>query len=1376
MSEKDPNLLPDFLTSEGVLGDMIRHYDWACTPLGPISEWPQSLKTTINLMLNSKNPIWIGWGPENTFLYNDAYIDVLGIDKHSWALGRPAYVVWEEIWDVCGPLSDRVYNEGGSTNNDDVQLFMKRGNFIEEVFYSFSYSPIFDEYGKVAGLFCPNFETTPKVLNARRNRTLSELAAKSLTEKSIDSAFASAAATISKNIADVPFAVFYMLNDKKAEIVKHTATFENNILLPDEFALNDESTLAETIRSGIPQIINLKGSKLNEGQAGQPVIKAIALLLTSTVNKPAGVLVCGINPTRYLDEDYLSFFETIASHISAAIQNVTALENERKRLEELAEIDRAKTAFFSNISHEFRTPLTLMLGPLEDLMENHSLKHSEKKIIDTTHRNALRLLKLVNTLLDFSLMESGRLKARFTPVNLSSLVENLAGNFRSIMERAGLELDIRAQKLSQKVYVDTDMWEKIIFNLLSNAYKYTLKGSITITIGEEDGNAIVKVKDTGIGIPENELANMFTRFHRIKNSSGRSFEGSGIGLSMIKELVQQHGGTIEVKSHEGYGSTFTVSVPLGKQHLDPALLADKPFDDALLKDMRQVLPETTEWHTAKDNAENNTGKTERDLILIADDNYDMRNHLVSIIGTEHDVITAANGEEALEIIRNQRPSLIISDVMMPVMDGIELLKIVKGDTSTSLIPVILLTARAGEESKIEGYETGADDYLVKPFSARELLARVKSQLKINKVRDNSRRQLQNLFMQAPVAICILRGEDFVVEMANENILKMWDKPASAVLNRPLLEGLPEAGIQGYGKILENVFATGERYVDEEAYFYSITDGVREEIYVRFIYEPLREEDGTLSSIMVLAHDITLQVTARKQIEESENKFRNLIRQAPIGIVIVRGRDFVYEIANDKYLDIYNKKREEIVGHKFADILPQYKGTQIENDLNHVMDTGNSVVHAEREVAFISEGKKTMRYFSTVYQPLIENNEIAGVISVVTEVTEQYLAGKIREQNEKDLKMILETMPHIAFRSNPEGLATYYNNRYFEYTGLSPDEALGMGWKPTIHPDMVEEVSQSWIQAVHKEEEFSKSFMMLRASDKNYRWHMCRAVALKDRNGNLKEWIGTLTDIHDQKMFEEELEAMVSDRTVKLNKSNKLLAQKNTELEKTNKELESFNYVASHDLQEPLRKIQTFISMLKEFGLEGPSADKYLNKIYISAERMSQLIQDVLTYSRLSGEAQFTATNLNNVIENVISDYELLIEETSAVVQVEQLPIINAIPLQMHQLFSNLISNSLKYSSENPIIKISAKIIQTAGESGKLFDCAEITFSDNGIGFEEKYSEQIFKLFQRLHGKTEYTGTGIGLSICKKIVEQHKGSISAASVPGQGATFTIKLPV
>jgi light-regulated signal transduction histidine kinase (bacteriophytochrome) len=246
--------------------------------------------------------------------------------------------------------------------------------------------------------------------------------------------------------------------------------------------------------------------------------------------------------------------------------------------------------------------------------------------------------------------------------------------------------------------------------------------------------------------------------------------------------------------------------------------------------------------------------------------------------------------------------------------------------------------------------------------------------------------------------------------------------------------------------------------------------------------------------------------------------------------------------------------------------------------------------------------------------------------------------------------------------------------------------------------------------------------------------------------------------------------------LKLNTSNKLLAQKNIELEKSNKELESFNYVASHDLQEPLRKIQTFISMIKEWKMEGETADIYINKIYASAERMSQLIQDVLIYSRISTEEQFTETDLNCILSHVITDYELFVADKNATIETSPLPVIKAIPRQMHQLFSNLLSNSLKYSSESPRITVSGKIIQAENTEEYMTDYAEIVFSDNGIGFDPQYSEQIFRLFQRLHSKTEYCGTGVGLSICKKIADQHKGMIIAESTPGYGATFTIRLPV
>jgi PAS domain S-box-containing protein len=1218
-----------------------------------------------------------------------------------------------------------------------------------------------------------------------------KLAAKSLIEKTIVSACATVAETLKKNPADIPFAVIYLLdsNGKKAEIVQRVGLDRDTEFIfpqivdlenPDSAAANPVMTeIVTKVRSVVTPVIS--PDIFPKGLAGQPVKDTIGIPLTLSGNKPIGVIVFGINPTRRLDKEYSTFFEMAARQVSTAIQNATAIENERKRLEELAELDKAKTVFFSNISHEFRTPLTLMLGPLEDLIINHSLGDEEQQTVETTHRNALRLLKLVNTLLDFSLIESGRIKAKFVPTDLSQFTSNLAGNFRAVIEKAGMELVVKAEPLKKQVYVDKQIWEKVVFNLLSNAFKYTLNGTITVEVTQDANNAILKVTDTGLGIPENELPNMFTRFHRIQNASGRSYEGSGIGLSMIKELIQQHGGEITVDSNEGKGSTFTVTVPFGINHLPESQIGE------IAESTESTISESFLWEaevilkSSHTNTVHETTTALQDTVLIVDDNADMRKHLKSIIEKDHKVIIAANGAEALEQIKLKQPSLVLSDVMMPVMDGIELLKAIKSDPDTAMLPVILLTARAGEESRIEGYDTGADDYLVKPFSAKELTARIRSQINLSKTRDHYRQQLKNLFMQAPMAVSILKTENMVVELANNNMLKLWGKTLPEVINKPLRECLPEAINQGYEQLLLNVYRTGRPHIEEEAPFYNYTDGIAEKMYIKFIYQPLVEEDGNISGIVVLAHDVSQQVKSRKLAQEREDKFRELIRQAPTGIVVLKGEELIIEMANDVYAKNLGKAREEIIGRSLTEILPQVQGTSVQRNLLRVYHIGCSHTHAELPVEITKDGVTQTHYFDSVYQPLYENNKVTGVIAIVNEVTEQYLTRKVKEKNDEDLKLILETMPHIAYRADSKGNYTYYNRKFFEYTGFRLDDAKKEGIKPAIHPDMVDAVEKYWKYCINTGEEYNNSFLLKRAFDNSYRWHLSRAVALRDDKGEISHWVGTLTDIHEQKVFAQKLEAMVNERTQMLNKSNTMLAQKNLELEQSNRELESFNYIASHDLQEPLRKIRTFINMIKEKGKESSGFDNYMSKIDSSAYRMSQLINDVLAYSRLSSsDDHFEKTDLNDLLQQVLSDFELSIVEKGVIVEHDELPVLDCIPAQLTQLFSNLFSNAVKYSSTDPLVKIkyrkiSGNEIENFRDEDINQEFAEISFIDNGIGFEKQYSEQIFKLFQRLHGKTEYTGTGIGLSICKKIVDKHNGYIRAESVPDKGATFIVHLP-
>jgi signal transduction histidine kinase len=743
----------DFLTGGGEMASLTRSFRWENTPLGPIYDWPHVLKTSVGLILGSRHPMWIGWGPEMTFLYNDAYLHVLGTSKHPWALGRPAAEVWAEVWDVCGPLARGVFERREAAFVDDVRLFMNRGKFVEETFYSFSYSPILDANGNVSGLFCPSTDVTPKVLNARRLRTLSELAANALVEKTIRSALASAMATLAKNPDDVPFALLYLVDAQNGRatlehVVRLTAA--DAALTPAVVDLSGAAAesvwpIARVFGASHGEVISVaRFESLPLGAADQPLKHAIVMPVASPgQDKPVAVLAAGINPARMLDTEYQTFFELVASQLGTAIQSARAAEEEKIRADRLAELDRAKTAFFSNVSHELRTPLTLLLGPIENALASRDAAQIGWHEIEIMHRNAVRLLKLVNNLLDFSRIEGGRLRAAYEPVDLGVFTADLASVFRSAFERAGVQFAVVCDPLSQSVYVDREMWEKIVMNLLSNAFKFTLAGEVSISLKESGGCAVLQVKDSGTGIPAEELPNLFTRFHRVKGAKARTQEGSGIGLALVQELVKLHGGSVAVESVHGEGSTFTVSVPMEQR------LADSQGGTARMLESTAVetgswRDEALTWLPSASAPQAIRGPIEesRGRILLADDNADMREYVRRLLEPHYQVETVDNGKGALDSALVKAPDLVLTDVMMPEMDGFELLRSLRADPKTATVPVILLSARAGEESKVEGMEAGADDYLIKPFSARELLARVRSHLQMAQLRKQMEERLR----------------------------------------------------------------------------------------------------------------------------------------------------------------------------------------------------------------------------------------------------------------------------------------------------------------------------------------------------------------------------------------------------------------------------------------------------------------------------------------------------------------------------------------------------------------------------------------------------------------------------------------------------------
>jgi signal transduction histidine kinase len=756
-----------FLSGGGEMGARMRAFDWSTSPVGPATDWPQSLKTAVSICIGSRYPIVIWWGnPEYTMFYNDGYIPILGVTKHPGWLGRSGKECWKEIWSTVGPMLESVFETGVATWSEDLLLVMERNIPHEENYFTFSYSPIRDDAGNVPGIFCACYESTGQVIGERRLQTLRDLGRTVIEVKSAEAACEAAARTLGLNPHDVPFALLYLLDDnaETARLIATTGFRETAKTIPTEVVLHDSAPLPflKVFKTGVsefvPDLISRFGSLPGGPWPESPQAAYVLPIAVPGIVKPSGFLVAGLSPRRVVDADYRSFFDLIAGHIGTAIANAQAYQAERKRAEALAEIDRAKTTFFSNVSHEFRTPLTLMLGPLEEALTEAALLPNVRERLDVAHRNSVRLLKLVNTLLDFSRIEAGRIEAVYEQLDLCTLTKELASVFRSAIEKAGLNFVVDCEEIDTPVYVDREMWEKIVFNLLSNAFKFTFEGEIKISLKEKGDRVELAVSDTGTGIPEDELPHLFERFHRVKGARGRSYEGSGIGLALVQELVKLHGGDVSVTSKVERGSTFVVSIPTGSEHL-PAdrlggartLVSTGFRGEAYVDEVMKWLPvnghaveAAAELASVLDVAEPQPAVRPR--ILLADDNADMRDYVQRLLAGRYEVEAVGDGEAAVQAARERRFDLVLSDVMMPKLDGFGMLHALRSDEETRTIPVILLSARAGEESRVEGMGAGADDYLVKPFSARELLARVESHLNLQLERKRSEEKLQQLML------------------------------------------------------------------------------------------------------------------------------------------------------------------------------------------------------------------------------------------------------------------------------------------------------------------------------------------------------------------------------------------------------------------------------------------------------------------------------------------------------------------------------------------------------------------------------------------------------------------------------------------------------
>ena len=1356
----------------GEMGALMRTVDWAQTPFGPPAAWPQSLRTAVSMMLQSTFAMVVAWGPEFRFLYNDRYRPVLGSTKHPSALGAPAQQTFPEAWPYIGPLFQKT-RSGEAVALDDVLIPLDRNGYLENCYFTLSYSPIRDESGDVGGMLAVVHETTRRVEGERRLATLRELAHGAAEAKTEHDACRMARECFERNSVDVPFSLLYLVDasGKQARLSASSGIPVGHVAAPELLDLEDTALtrrswpLADVVRRRKTEVvtgIDARFGPMPGGPFPEHTHTAVLLpLFRPGTDLPYGVLVAGVSPRRAFDDLYRGFYELAAEHIVAAISNARAYEEERQRAEALAELDRAKTAFFSNVSHEFRTPLTLMLGPLEDMLAKPEAAPIDREQLTVVHRNGLRLLKLVNTLLEFSRIEAGRVDPQFEPTDLASFTTELAGVFRSAIEKAGLQLIVDCPPLPRPVHVDREMWEKIVLNLLSNALKFTFEGHIRVALRWCDSpspGAELTVSDTGTGIPEAELPRIFQRFHRVPGARSRSHEGTGIGLAMIQELARIHGGEVKAASKQGAGATFTVRIAAGSAHPPRQPGTAERQRPQLSHSGAAFMQEVSLWLPSTAQAQTGERPADAPLILLADDNADMRQYVSRILGPRWRVHAVPDGQAALEAARLHRPQLVLSDVMMPRMDGFELLRQLRSDPALRAIPVILLSARAGEEASIEGLRTGADDYLVKPFSARELMARVATTLELSQLRAKvaasverehaaealraSEERFRAIVSQATTGVAQIEL-DGRFTFVNDRYCEMVGYPRAELLQMRMQDLTHPEDLPGNLDQLRRMLEGGPSFEIEKRYIRK--DGTH--LWVSNSVTAIRDAAGVPRSVVAVSLDITQRRQAEEAMRESEARLRFVLDSMPQKVFTALPSGEVNYV-NPQWMEYTGLSFEKIRDWGWTEFV--HPDDVEENVLvwRRSIDTGEPFQFEHRFRAL--DG--SYRWHITRVQPMRDRHGRSLVwIGSSTDVHEAKQLQESFRRSEEYFRELTQNMPLVVWTSLPDGSVDFVNSRWLEMTGQSLEYVRSNpeAWMIALHPEDREHAGNSYLHGIRSGNGFTMEARFLRTSDKTYRWHLNRCVPVFDASGNVLKFLGTCTDIEDQKRLE-------------------------AELRDTDRRKDEFLAMLAHELRNPLAPIANATRLLRRDQTHDPVQQQARAVIERQVGRLTRLVDDLLEVSRItSGRIQLKqeCISLEGIVQRAVETVSPLIEQHrhALTLALPAEPIwVRADSTRMEQVLVNLLNNAAKYTLDGGRIAVNANL-----EGNQ----AVIRVIDTGIGIEADLLPRVFDLFTQAERTLDrsHGGLGIGLSLVKRLVEMHGGTVQVHSVVGKGSEFVVRLP-
>jgi len=1316
-----------FLSDGGEMGKLIRAKDWSTTSLGDPENWPQSLKTIVALMLNNPFGMLVVWGDDYTQIYNDTYSQILG-SKHPKALGISSQTTFSEVWDILAPMFHDVMN-GSSVSFPDFKLTLDRNGYDEDCYFDFSYSPIKKEDGVVGGLLVTVIETTEKVRATAALKESNHRFRNNIMQ-----------APVAMCVMRGPNHVVEIANDQMIQLwgVEASEIINKPVFdaLPETRNQYLEDVLNSVYKTGIKFVANEQLVKLpRNGKIEDTYLNFVYEALREADGTISGVVGIAIEVT------------------SQVLSRSKVVESEQK-VRELVE----------------NAPFPIALYAGKDM------------IVELANDSIIKIWGKGNDVIGKSFKDL-----------LPELDNQLV--FEQISEVLTSGKSFHTQNTPLDLTVDGKL------------HTYYFNYSLT-PIYDVNGN-VYGVMNTGVDLTDLNLA---------KKKTEESEQN-------LRSMVSQS--------------------PIGICVLDAATLITEIVNDSFIE-------------VAGKKYEEIAGKQYWDTFAEVRAAYEVPLQKVIEEGNPF----YAN-EAEMNLIRNGKEEKIyVTFVYAP-------LKNTEGKVTKIAIWVLDNTSQVHARQKIEEAD----------------------------------KRFRNTVKQAPVGITILRGPNHVAEMANEAYLKLVGKEESAFVGKPLFDSLPE--VKGtVGELLDTVYSTGIPYHGNELPVPINRSGDPEIFYFDFLYHPLKEENGEISGIIVTATEVTEKVEARKktelneerlniiveaselgtwelyvktknlqysnryleivtgyknkeylthaqllshvhpddlhirekafkeaialgnihyearviwddqsihwveakgkvfydsennperllgtirditdeknhqqELEASEKRFRRLVMESPVPKAILKGKDMLIEMVNGALLkNIWRKNEKDIQGKNILEVFPELQKQKYAQLLNDVYTSGN--LHSESESLFYItiDNIDHKMYIDFEFAPQRElDDSISGIKITMIDVTEKVEARKKIEESEKRFRSLTESIPQLIWETDDKGNALFTSGKWFEYTGVVPSgEEV---WKAMIHPDDFEENNKVWSKSLATGAMYKADVRVLR-KDGTYRWHSVLGEPVLNKDNKIIKWVGAFTDIQTEKAFTQELEKQVTART-------KELAQKNVELEQMNKELQSFAYISSHDLQEPLRKIQTFATQITEKESENLSdsgKDKF-QRMQNAAQRMQTLINDLLSYSRTNiQERKFEKVNLSTIIDEVKEDLKEELEQKGAVIEIDNTCEANIIPFQFRQLLYNLASNSIKFANPDipTVIKINCEF--TKGENldheslVKEATYCHISLSDNGIGFEPQYSKKIFEVFQRLHGKLEYTGTGIGLAIVKKIVENHNGIITAKGEKNKGATFDIYIPV